>query len=334
MDPARATTHRTCARAAVRCRRRRVAPGRGGRERALLVDDAARAREPPHVQEHHAWVPLPTRGSGSIMPLGSPVDATRGQGPRTGGRRGSRRRPRRRRNGVAAHEGEVPPGFVAAAGAQARGAHRAAARPVRRAPPSCVWGAGMSASAHAGAASIIACHSPRSFGGRGAGRGTPGDADHQCALALAVTCPSDPGCCWHQQYNQDSKDSLENDGETTHEPIRLRHGHLPGFAVASSMVKRLTCHVASDMSARRTVRLRREYLYRKSLEGDARTEYERKMRVRTALAEGKPGVCWRWRAARAGRVGWLRRHSLPSSPQCPPSCGARRRGSCPPFARR
>ena len=54
--------------------------------------------------------------------------------------------------------------------------------------------------------------------------------------------------------------------------------------------QRVSVDCAPVMSARRTVRLRREYLYRKSLEGEARTEYERKMRVRRALADGKPGA--------------------------------------------
>ena len=39
---------------------------------------------------------------------------------------------------------------------------------------------------------------------------------------------------------------------------------------------------------RRTTRLRREYLYRKSLEGKERTLYEKKRKIRQALAEGKP----------------------------------------------
>ena len=39
---------------------------------------------------------------------------------------------------------------------------------------------------------------------------------------------------------------------------------------------------------RRTARLRREYLYRKSLEGKERTEYERKRKIRQAL-EGRQG---------------------------------------------
>lgn len=42
------------------------------------------------------------------------------------------------------------------------------------------------------------------------------------------------------------------------------------------------------MSIRRNVRLRREYLYRKSLEGKERAVYENKKAVRTALREGKP----------------------------------------------
>ena len=41
------------------------------------------------------------------------------------------------------------------------------------------------------------------------------------------------------------------------------------------------------MSLRRNVRLRREYLYRKSLEGKERAIYERKKRLREALREGK-----------------------------------------------
>lgn len=39
---------------------------------------------------------------------------------------------------------------------------------------------------------------------------------------------------------------------------------------------------------RRSVRLRREYLYRKSLEGKQKDEYEKKRIVRQALQEGKP----------------------------------------------
>ena len=39
---------------------------------------------------------------------------------------------------------------------------------------------------------------------------------------------------------------------------------------------------------RRNTRLRREYLYRKSLEGKERLHYEKKRRVREALEEGKP----------------------------------------------
>ena len=39
---------------------------------------------------------------------------------------------------------------------------------------------------------------------------------------------------------------------------------------------------------RRTTRLRREYVYRKSLEGKAREEYEKKSAIRAALQEGKP----------------------------------------------
>ncbi|GMH39616.1 hypothetical protein BSKO_07514 [Bryopsis sp. KO-2023] len=39
---------------------------------------------------------------------------------------------------------------------------------------------------------------------------------------------------------------------------------------------------------KRNVRLRKEYLYRKSLEGQAREDYEKKLKIRKALEEGKP----------------------------------------------
>lgn len=39
---------------------------------------------------------------------------------------------------------------------------------------------------------------------------------------------------------------------------------------------------------RRNIRLRREYLYRKSLEGKERLLYEKKRKIREALEEGKP----------------------------------------------
>ena len=39
---------------------------------------------------------------------------------------------------------------------------------------------------------------------------------------------------------------------------------------------------------RRNTRLRREYLYRKSLEAGEKAEYDKKMRLKTALEEGKP----------------------------------------------
>jgi len=42
------------------------------------------------------------------------------------------------------------------------------------------------------------------------------------------------------------------------------------------------------MSLRRHVRLRREYLYRKSLEGKEKEEYEKKKRIKEALDAGKP----------------------------------------------
>ncbi|KAL7101321.1 hypothetical protein ACP275_08G047500 [Erythranthe tilingii] len=39
---------------------------------------------------------------------------------------------------------------------------------------------------------------------------------------------------------------------------------------------------------KRNVRLRREYLYRKNLEGQQRLDYEKKLKIREALEEGKP----------------------------------------------
>ncbi|GFY92186.1 hypothetical protein Acr_08g0005820 [Actinidia rufa] len=39
---------------------------------------------------------------------------------------------------------------------------------------------------------------------------------------------------------------------------------------------------------RRNVRLRREYIYRKSLEGKERLLYEKKRKIKEALEEGKP----------------------------------------------
>ena len=41
------------------------------------------------------------------------------------------------------------------------------------------------------------------------------------------------------------------------------------------------------MSTRRNLRLRKEYLYRKSLEGKEKELYDRKQRIQKALAEGK-----------------------------------------------
>ena len=41
------------------------------------------------------------------------------------------------------------------------------------------------------------------------------------------------------------------------------------------------------MAVRRNTRLRREYLYRKSLEGKEREYYERRRRIREALQEVK-----------------------------------------------
>ena len=41
-------------------------------------------------------------------------------------------------------------------------------------------------------------------------------------------------------------------------------------------------------SRRRQTRLRREYIYRKSLEGREKVEYEQKRKIREALASGKP----------------------------------------------
>jgi U3 small nucleolar ribonucleoprotein protein IMP4 len=44
------------------------------------------------------------------------------------------------------------------------------------------------------------------------------------------------------------------------------------------------------MAARRTARLRQEYLYRKSLEGKEKEAYERKERLKEALAGARSGV--------------------------------------------
>jgi U3 small nucleolar ribonucleoprotein protein IMP4 len=41
------------------------------------------------------------------------------------------------------------------------------------------------------------------------------------------------------------------------------------------------------MAMRRNVRLRREYLYRKSLEGKEKAIYDRKQKVKEAIREGK-----------------------------------------------
>lgn len=41
------------------------------------------------------------------------------------------------------------------------------------------------------------------------------------------------------------------------------------------------------MAMRRNARLRREYLYKKSLEGKERAEYERKEKIRQALQTGQ-----------------------------------------------
>lgn len=46
--------------------------------------------------------------------------------------------------------------------------------------------------------------------------------------------------------------------------------------------------IAAAEMHRRAARLRREYLYRKSLEGKQREEYEKKRTIRQALQEGKP----------------------------------------------
>jgi len=48
--------------------------------------------------------------------------------------------------------------------------------------------------------------------------------------------------------------------------------------------------MASSSSSvnRRNTRLRREYLYRKSLEGKERAEYEKKLKIKEAIREGKP----------------------------------------------
>ena len=50
--------------------------------------------------------------------------------------------------------------------------------------------------------------------------------------------------------------------------------------------------LGEDLAAmlRRNIRLRREYLYRKSLEGKERLLYEKKRKIREAL-EGIPSLC-------------------------------------------
>lgn len=42
--------------------------------------------------------------------------------------------------------------------------------------------------------------------------------------------------------------------------------------------------IGSTMAARRASRMRKEYLYRKSLEGKEKAEYERKVKIREAMA--------------------------------------------------
>ena len=57
------------------------------------------------------------------------------------------------------------------------------------------------------------------------------------------------------------------------------------YCSRGELVSAALCLVAMN---RRTTRLRREYVYRKSLEGKAREEYEKKSAIRAALQEGKP----------------------------------------------
>jgi U3 small nucleolar ribonucleoprotein protein IMP4 len=80
----------------------------------------------------------------------------------------------------------------------------------------------------------------------------------------------------------------------SHQPI---HNPLHVTSMATTFQPSLSSSPAAIMpiitasesaSRRRQTRLRREYLYRKSLEGKEKHEYEQKRQVRQALAEGKP----------------------------------------------
>lgn len=86
---------------------------------------------------------------------------------------------------------------------------------------------------------------------------------------------------------------------------------------------------------RRNARLRREYLYRKSLEGKDREEYERKLKIRRAL-EGQTlckmllvqsECCVPTRPRDLGITGIYIRHMLPEQRASPSrqSCGRRSR---------
>lgn len=63
--------------------------------------------------------------------------------------------------------------------------------------------------------------------------------------------------------------------------------------------------MSGAVPVRRQTRLRKEYLYRKSLEGKEKAAYERKRLIRTALQ----GECVRDGRARPG-WGWLALHAL------------------------
>jgi U3 small nucleolar ribonucleoprotein protein IMP4 len=49
-----------------------------------------------------------------------------------------------------------------------------------------------------------------------------------------------------------------------------------------------SCFGEANMSTKRNVRLRREYLYRKQLESNERVVYEKKRKLKQAIESGKP----------------------------------------------
>jgi len=57
---------------------------------------------------------------------------------------------------------------------------------------------------------------------------------------------------------------------------------------SSPVVGRRSCEAAGGVMLRRQARLRREFVYRKSLEGKERELYEKKRKIRQCLEDGKP----------------------------------------------